>query len=105
MEFETGEVRIGRDPMLELHFDRAMDGRIAIFGDVPKIAGKPAWDDAKRVLRIPVVLEAGARYRMRLNGDGEGGFASDAGERLAPRDWTFEVDAAAPEEAGGKKGV
>lgn len=81
---------------LELHFDRTMDGRIAIFGDVPKIAGKPAWDEGKRVLRIPVVLEAGVRYGMRLNGDGEGGFASADGERLAPRDWSFEVEPAAP---------
>ncbi len=81
---------------LELRFDRAMDGKIAIYGDVPALAGKPAWDEAKRVLRIPVTLEAGGRYAMRLNDDGEGGFAGADGERLVPRTWMLEVAPAAP---------
>lgn len=73
-----------------------MDGRIAIFGDVPPVVGKPAWDEARRVLRIPVRLEADARYLMRLNGEDGAGFASADGEPLAPREWAFEVEAAAP---------
>ena len=79
----------GGDSVLELHFDRPMDGRIAIFGDVPPVTGKPAWDEAKQVLRIPVRLEAGARYRLLLNSEADGGFASRDGEKLAPRSWTF----------------
>ena len=74
-----------------MHFDRPMDGRIAIFGDVPPVTGRPAWDAAKQVLRIPVRLEAGARYRLLLNTEQDGGFASQAGEKLAPRTWTFAV--------------
>lgn len=80
------------DSVLELHFDRPMDGRIAIFGDVPPVTGKPAWDAAKQVLRIPVRLEAGARYRLLLNSEQDGGFTSQAGEKLAPRTWTFAVE-------------
>lgn len=80
------------DSVLELHFDRPMDGRIAIFGDVPTVTGKPAWDEAKQVLRIPVRLEAGARYRLLLNSESDGGFTSRAGEKLSPRSWTFSVD-------------
>lgn len=79
------------DSVLELRFDRPMDGRIAIFGDVPPVTGKPAWDAAKQVLRIPVRLEAGARYRLLLNSEQDGGFTSQAGEKLAPRTWTFAV--------------
>lgn len=80
------------DSVLELRFDRPMDGRIAIFGDVPPVTGKPAWDAAKQVLRIPVRLEAGARYRLLLNSEQDGGFTSQAGEKLIPQTWTFTVE-------------
>ena len=56
------------------------------------VTGKPAWDEAKQVLRIPVRLEAGARYRLLLNSESDGGFTSRAGEKLSPRSWTFSVD-------------
>lgn len=79
------------DSVLELRFDRPMDGRIAIFGEVPPVTGKPGWDETKQVLRIPVRLEAGARYRLLLNSEVDGGFTSQAGEKLVPRTWTFSV--------------
>lgn len=84
-----GAVAAAGGAVLELRFDRPMDGRIAIFGDVPKVTGKPQWDGEKRTLRIPVLLEAGARYRLLLNNDGDGGFASADGGKLTPRVWTF----------------
>ncbi|MFN7137050.1 MAG: DUF4932 domain-containing protein [Thermomonas sp.] len=80
------------DGVLELRFDRPMDGRIAIFGEIPPVTAKPAWDAAKQVLRIPVRLEAGARYRLLLNSAQDGGFTSQAGEKLAPRTWTFAIE-------------
>lgn len=77
--------------VLELRFDRPMDGRIAVFGDIPKVTGKPHWDEEKRVLRIPVLLAAGANYRILLNNEEEAGFASADGEKLTPRSWVFGV--------------
>lgn len=79
------------DAVLEIRFDRPMDGRISIFGDVPKVTAKPQWDDAKTTLRIPVSLQPGTRYRLLLNTDEDGGFASASGEKLVPRTWTFAV--------------
>lgn len=74
---------------LELHFDRPMAPGIAIYGDPPRITGKPAWDEARRVLRIPVALAPGASYRLSLNNEEAGGFRSADGEVLAPRTWHF----------------
>lgn len=79
--------------VLEIHFDRAMDGRIAIFGDVPEVNGAPEWDATKRVLRVPVVLQAGAHHSLGLNQDDSDGFSDSAGEKLVPRTWAFDVQA------------
>ncbi len=84
-----GTIAAPGNATLELRFDRPMDGRIAIYGDVPKVTGKPQWDEEKRVLRIPVLLAAGASYQVLLNNETEDGFASADGEKLAPRTWTF----------------
>ena len=84
--------------MLELHFDRPMDGGMSVFGDPPEISGKPAWNDEKKVLKIPVKLRAGQSYQMWLNKSEEtrGGFRSAAGEPLAFRPWRFTVKSGAP---------
>ena len=83
---------------LELHFDRPMNGSMSIFGEAPEVTGKPAWNEEKTVLKIPVKLIAGRSYQMRLNRGEEvsGGFRSAAGEPLVPRPWHFTVKSAQP---------
>lgn len=92
--------RVAAGPaVLELHFDRPMATAASILGDVPEVTGRPAWDDERRVLRIPVTLRAGATYVMRLNDadQPDAGFRSAAGEPLHPRTWTLRVQPAAGE--------
>ena len=94
-----GEMEAAGPAVLELHFDRPMATAASILGDVPEVTGRPAWDDARRVLRIPVTLRAGATYVMQLNDADrpDTGFRSAAGEPLHPRTWTLRVQPAAGE--------
>lgn len=77
--------------VLEILFDRPMASAIHLFGDLPQVTGAPCWDDEGRVLRIPVLLSPGTRYRLAFNAGAEGGFRGANGEVLAPREWTFEA--------------
>jgi len=83
---------------LELYFDRPMDGSMSVYGDAPEVTGKPAWDQSKTVLKIPVKLTSGHNYHLRLNKneDTKGGFRSAAGEPLVSRPWRFTVKSARP---------
>jgi hypothetical protein len=83
---------------LELHFDRPMNGAMSIFGESPEVTGKPAWNEDKSILRIPVKFTAGRTYQMRLNKSEEtsGGFRSATGELLVPRSWRFTVKSTTP---------
>ncbi|HEX6912727.1 MAG TPA: DUF4932 domain-containing protein [Longimicrobium sp.] len=94
-----GELVAAGPAVLELHFDRPMATAASILGDVPEVTGRPAWDDERRVLRIPVTLRAGATYVMQLNDADRpsAGFRSAAGEPLHPRTWTLRVRPAAGE--------
>ena len=77
---------------IEIHFDRPMDGGMAIFGGrVPDVSGEPAWDAERTVLRIPVKLLRDTRYEMQLNNDESAGFRSVDREPLAPRTWSFDT--------------
>lgn len=80
--------------MLELHFDRPMAPGLAIFGETPEITGKPSWDESRRVLRLPVRLEPGARYTLQLNNEDTLRMQSADGEPLVPRQWSFRVEPA-----------
>lgn len=88
-----GDFRV--DPKLtelEIRFDRAMAKGISVYGTVPEVTGKPVWSEDGRVLRIPVKLERGRRYRVLFNaGEATAGFASAEGERMLPRGWSFGV--------------
>jgi hypothetical protein len=77
--------------VLEIAFDRPMASAIHLFGDLPQITGSPCWDDDRRVLRIPVALTPGSRYRLSFNEGDTGGFRGAAGEVLAPCEWVFSV--------------
>jgi hypothetical protein len=90
--------RVAAGPsVLELRFDRPMAPAASLRGDVPEVTGRPAWDEERRVLRIPVTLRAGATYVMQLNDPDrpDAGFRSAAGEPLHPRTWTLRVQPAA----------
>lgn len=86
---------IGVDPTLkaiEIHFDRPMDGGMAVFGHhVPDVSGEPIWNADTSVLRIPVSLRPGTLYEMSLNNEDAAGFRSAAGEPLSPRTWSFQT--------------
>jgi hypothetical protein len=77
---------------LEIHFDRPLARGAMLMGNVSAV-GRPAWDETRRVLHIPVVLEAGVSYRLSLNDEDEpaSGFRSEQGEFLVPRSWSFSV--------------
>lgn len=77
--------------VLEIEFDRPMASAIHLFGELPQVTGSPCWDDDGRVLRIPVALSPGMRYRLSFNEGVSGGFRGAAGEVLAPREWIFDV--------------
>ncbi|MFN7966480.1 MAG: DUF4932 domain-containing protein [Acidobacteriota bacterium] len=76
---------------LEIQFDRPMQPGISIFGDVPEVVGKPAWNAEFTVLRVPVKMSPGRVYVMQLNSDGDGDFVSKEGQALVPREWRFQV--------------
>ena len=77
--------------VLEIEFDRPMASAIQLFGELPQVTGSPCWDEDGRVLRIPVALSPGTRYRLSFNEGVSGGFRGAAGEVLAPREWIFDV--------------
>lgn len=86
------DATVGTDvQLLEVHFDRAMAPSLAIFGDTPEIAGKPSWDETRRILRLPVKLSPGARYHLYFNGGDSTKMQSADGETLVPREWRFQV--------------
>ncbi len=74
-------------------FDRAMrDQSWSVVGaaaDTPKVVGAPKYDAARRVLTIPVQLEAGRTYRFGLNSEQKQGFQSEAGVPLEPVAFEF----------------
>ena len=76
---------------LEIEFDRPMQPGMSIFGEVPEVIGKPAWNAEFTVLRIPVRMSPGRTYVMQLNTDADGDFVSKDGEALVPREWKFGV--------------
>lgn len=80
--------------ILEIRFDRPMAPGLAIFGDVPEVAGKPSWDESRQVLRLPVRVQAGAHYHLYLNKEDTLKMMSADGEPLVPREWRFRVRAA-----------
>lgn len=68
-------------------FDRPMtDGNWALVGGGPTKPefGKPAYDDGRRVLRVPVTLEPGKHYRFSLNGGRFMAFQAEDGTPLEP---------------------
>lgn len=71
--------------VLEIRFDRAMGKGVSIGGNVPEVTGTASWDEARRVLRVPVTLAPGTSYTMQLRD----GFRSESGEPLYPRTWSF----------------
>ena len=86
------DAMVGTDfGMLEIHFDRPMSPGLAIFGDLPEVAGNPTWDEAMEVLRLPVKLSPGARYHLYLNSRDSDKMRSANGEPLVPREWWFSV--------------
>lgn len=79
------------DPALAaivVEFDRPMrDGKwsvVRIGGEFPEVRGKPSYDDARKVLTIPVALQPGREYRFGLNSSRHEGFVSEDGEVLLP---------------------
>ena len=78
---------------LVVTFDRSMrDGSWAIVrvsaGEFPEI-GKPQYDAARRVLRVPMKLEPGKTYRFWLNQGRFMSFVSADGMPLEPVEVTF----------------
>lgn len=73
---------------LEIAFDRPMNGKTKVLGDIPELAGRPAWNVDRTVLTIPVTLAPGGSWVLTLDG-ADGGFASTEGEPLAARRWSF----------------
>jgi len=78
---------------LVFEFDRAMrDQSWSIVGaseQAPKITGALRYDEARRVLHVPVRLEPGREYRFSLNGPTKLGFQSAEGGVLAPVEIRF----------------
>ncbi len=77
--------------VLEIEFDRPMASTIHLFGELPQVTGPPCWDENGRILRIPVALSPGLRYRLLFNAGVSAGFRGAAGEKLAAREWVFDV--------------
>lgn len=100
-----GEEAPAGPAVLELHFDRTMGPAFSVRGDMPEVTGRPAWDDERRVLRIPVTLRAGATYVMRLNNHDapQTGFRGVDGEPLYPRTWTIRVQPASPGQSNERR--
>nr|HPM23586.1 hypothetical protein [Phycisphaerae bacterium] len=59
----------------------------------PELAGKPAYDAARRVLTVPVRLKPGWSYEFWLNRNEYRGFVSEDGQPLKPVAVTFETRA------------
>lgn len=81
-------------PLLEIRFDRSMDGGMGIFGGDdhpdPEYTGKPEWNEDRTILRVPVRLQPDTEYRLELNHpEVPGGFQSSEGVPLAPMAWRF----------------
>ncbi len=88
------------DPNLKeirIEFDRPMrDQSWSIVGGgphFPELAGKPAYDAARRVLTVPVRLKPGWSYEFWLNRNEYRGFVSEDGQPLKPVAVTFETRA------------
>ena len=88
----------GVDPAtseIRVTFDRPMkDGMwsvVRIGSGFPEITGQIAYDDARRVLTIPVRLSPGQTYRFTLNRAGYRTFMSEDGVPLAPVEVTFQT--------------
>lgn len=73
---------------LVFHFDRVMlDQSWSLVGSkeqMPEITGALAYDSARKVLTVPVRLEAGRKYSFSLNGERSHGFKSADGVPLVP---------------------
>jgi hypothetical protein len=87
---------LGVDPALGamvLTFDRPMkDKSWSIVGsrrDQPEITGALTYDAQRKVLTIPVRLEASRTYRFSLNSAEFTGFQSESGVALSPVEITF----------------
>lgn len=76
---------------LRLQFDRPMGTAVGVFGDrLPDFLGPPQWSPDRRVLLLPVSMDADRDYEILLNDpDLPGGFRSAQGERLPPSRWRW----------------
>lgn len=91
----SGEAKVdaGKTTEIRITFDRAMrDKSWSIVtldrSQFPKI-GAPSYDEARKVLTVPVTLEPGHEYRFGLNGPNFAGFVADDGMPLLPMEVTF----------------
>lgn len=96
MSIEPANAATDVDPgatELVIRFDRAMlDQSWSIAGapaEQPEITGKPAYDEQRTTLRVPIRLERGRSYRFWLNTEQKTGFKSADGVPLAPLEVTF----------------
>ena len=73
---------------ITIEFDRPMrDQSWSVVGtkaELPAITGKPFYDRVRRVLTLPVQLEPGRTYRIRLNDEVRTGFQAENGAVLLP---------------------
>ncbi|MCC6406474.1 MAG: DUF4932 domain-containing protein [Planctomycetes bacterium] len=79
--------------VMTIRFDRPMRDRSwSIVGakrDTPEISGELAYDAERKVLTVPIRLEAGRTYRFSLNSDTKRGFVGADGVPLEPIEVTF----------------
>ncbi|HYD01112.1 MAG TPA: DUF4932 domain-containing protein [Phycisphaerales bacterium] len=75
-----------------IEFDRPMRGSVSLVGDpkaLPRLTGSPWWSSDGRTCTLPVRLEPGRRYTLKLNGPGYRGFCSADGYAMDPVEWSF----------------
>jgi hypothetical protein len=92
----TPDVRAGRvdagTKEIVIEFDRPMGSGFSFVGDakqMPKTTATPWWGSDGKSLTLPVKLEAGKRYTLRLNSLQFHGFMSAEGYAMDPVEWTF----------------
>lgn len=77
--------------VLEIAFDREMNGAVSLMGDTPEVIGAPTWNAGHTVFSVRVRFDSGRTYVLGLNSPADLGFRSKAGEALTPREWRFTV--------------
>lgn len=83
--------------VIKLVFDRPMqDDSWSMVGggpNFPELAGKPSYDETRKIWSVPVKLRPGWSYTYMLNSDRFTGFRSTEGVPLAPVTVTFQTGA------------